>query len=46
MTMLKVGSASGKEQLTVLANLSVNTDAQVRLLPAVAPSLVRRLPLR
>jgi hypothetical protein len=27
-------------------NLAVNTDAQVRPLPSVAPSLVRRLLLR
>ena len=27
-------------------NLSVNTDAQVRLLPSVAPGPVRRLPSR
>lgn len=39
-----------EEPLEVLvslqANKPVNTDAQMRPLPSVAPSLVRRLPLR
>jgi hypothetical protein len=29
-----------------MANLSANTDAQMRPLPSVAPGFVRRLPLR
>ena len=30
----------------LLSNKAVNTDAQVRPLPSVAPPYVRRLPLR
>lgn len=34
------------QALMVTSNMAVNTDAQARPLPSVAPVLVRRLPLR
>jgi hypothetical protein len=42
----QVTARGDRKTMTSRSNKAVNTDAQVRPLPSVAPSLVRRLPLR